>query len=32
MQSGDEALPSINPASRGQLVKMLITPERHDIF
>ena len=32
MQNGDEALPSISPAGRGQLVKMLITHESHGIF
>ena len=32
MQNGDEASPSISPAGRGQLVKMLITLESHDIF
>ena len=32
MQNGDEASPSISPASRGQLVKMLIALEPHGIF
>ena len=32
MQNGNEALPSIVLASRGLLVKMLITLELHHIF
>ena len=32
LQNGDEASLSISPAGRGQLVKMLITLEPHDIF
>ena len=34
MQNGDEASPSINPSSCGNLVKMLITVElaAHGIF
>ena len=32
MQNGDEASPSISPACRGQLVKMLVTFEPHCIF
>ena len=32
MQNGDEALPSIIPASRIQLVKILITVEPRGIF
>ena len=32
MQNGDEALPSISLAGRGQLVIMLITLEPHGIF
>ena len=32
MQNGDEASPSISPAGRGQLVKMLITLEPHGVF
>ena len=32
MQIGDEALPSICLAGRGQLVKMLITLKPHGIF
>ena len=31
MQNGGEALPSINPAGQGLLVKMLITLEPHGI-
>ena len=32
MQNGDEAMPSINLAGRGLLVKMIITLEPHHIF
>ena len=32
MQNGDEALPSIILAGRGQLVHMLMTLEPRDIF
>ena len=32
MQKGDEALLSIIPAGRGQLVKMLIALKPHGIF
>ena len=32
MQNGDEASPSVSPAGRGKLVKMLITLEPHGIF
>ena len=32
MQNGDEALPNISPAGRGQLVKMFITLEPHVMF
>ena len=32
MQNGDKGSPSISPAGRDQLVKMLITFEPHGIF
>ena len=32
MQNGDESSPSISPAGRGHLVKMLITLGPHGIF
>ena len=32
MQNGGEASPSISPANRGYLVKILITPQPHNIL
>ena len=32
MKNGNEPAPNINPAGRGQLVKMHITLEPHGIF